>query len=79
MEGKILAAAREAAGLTQKDVATKLGYVSAQFISNAERGLCKVPKDKFKKLSKMLSKAAMNRIIEARIKNMRSELRGMIK
>lgn len=40
------------AGLTQSDVAKVLGYTSAQFISNWERGLSAPPMEVFKKLSK---------------------------
>lgn len=35
--------ARIKAGLTQWDVARALGYSSAQYISNWERGMCGVP------------------------------------
>lgn len=34
---------REKKGLTQAQVATKLGYGSPQFISNIERGVSRVP------------------------------------
>ncbi len=40
---KFLREAREKAGLTQMDVAERLGYSSAQFISNWERGLSSPP------------------------------------
>jgi transcriptional regulator with XRE-family HTH domain len=35
--------AREKAGYTQKQISDKLGYSSAQFVSNMERGLCHLP------------------------------------
>lgn len=38
--GKFLKLARKASGITQRDVAKKMGYSSPQFISNCERGLC---------------------------------------
>lgn len=41
--GAALASRRVSAGLTQADVAYSLGYTSAQFISNMERGICKLP------------------------------------
>lgn len=47
--------AREKKGLTQKELASKLGIVSAQLISNWERGLCTPPIKKISKLSKILS------------------------
>ena len=44
---------RVAAGLTQSDVATKLGYSSPQFISNWERGLANPPVFILRDLTKM--------------------------
>ncbi|HMN69380.1 MAG TPA: helix-turn-helix transcriptional regulator [Bdellovibrionales bacterium] len=41
--GYYLKDARENAQLTQNEVAEKLGYSSAQFISNIERGVSVVP------------------------------------
>lgn len=46
---------RTQAGLSQKDVADKLGYSSAQFISNWERGLSSPPMHTLKKLAEMYS------------------------
>lgn len=48
--GDFLQARRIKAGLSQGDVATKLGYSSPQFISNFERGLCAPPLNKLKML-----------------------------
>lgn len=44
---------RNHVGLSQKDVADKLGYSSAQFISNWERGLSSPPMHTLKKLAEM--------------------------
>ncbi len=41
--GNFLRAKREAAGLTQAEVAAVFNHSSSQFISNIERGLCAVP------------------------------------
>ena len=41
--------------LSQEIVAKELGYGSAQFISNVERGLCGVPYKKMPKLCKILN------------------------
>jgi len=41
--GKFLKQHRVKVGLTQSDVAQRLGYTSPQFISNIERGLCSAP------------------------------------
>jgi transcriptional regulator with XRE-family HTH domain len=48
--GDYLHARRTKSGLSQGDVATKLGYSSPQFISNFERGLCAPPLNKLKML-----------------------------
>jgi transcriptional regulator with XRE-family HTH domain len=40
-------------GMTQLDVARKLGYTSAQFISNFERGLCSLPLPAIRKLTQL--------------------------
>lgn len=41
--GSYLRKKREAAGLTQAEVADVFSHSSSQFISNIERGLCAVP------------------------------------
>ena len=46
--------AREDKGLTQKELADKLGIASAQLISNWERGLCAPPLKKLNSLSSAL-------------------------
>ena len=48
--GQFLKQKRAEAGLTQWDVAQKLGYSSAQFISNFERGLCQPPLNQLKNI-----------------------------
>jgi transcriptional regulator with XRE-family HTH domain len=48
--GDFLQSKRVKAGLSQGDVASKLGYSSPQFISNFERGLCAPPLNKLKLL-----------------------------
>jgi transcriptional regulator with XRE-family HTH domain len=51
--GSFLKQHRVKAGLTQSDVAQKLGYTSPQFISNIERGLCSAPVKHLKDFAKM--------------------------
>lgn len=51
--GKYLQKKRIDADLTQIEVAKKLGYSSAQFISNFERGLCSPPLKQMKKLTSL--------------------------
>ena len=52
---KFLKAKRIKAGLSQKEVSDKLGYSSAQFISNWERGLSSPPMDTLKQLTDTLN------------------------
>jgi len=47
---KRLKAARVAGGFTQDEIAKKLGYTTAQFISNWERGVAFPPLDALAKL-----------------------------
>lgn len=48
--GTYLKTKREQCGLTQSEVAQKLGYGSSQFISNIERGISNVPVKALKSL-----------------------------
>lgn len=48
---KFLRHQREKSGLSQAEIAQKLGYTSAQFISNWERGLSTPPIQMLKKLA----------------------------
>ncbi len=49
--GRALKHMRTLAGLTQKDVSTALGYSSAQFISNWERGISTPPDETLGRLA----------------------------
>ena len=51
--GSTLKAFRAAAGLSQRDVAKKFGWTTAQFVSNWERGLVKPPPARLKRLAKL--------------------------
>ncbi len=44
---------RTEVGLSQKDVSVKLGYSTAQFVSNWERGVSNPPISSMKKISKV--------------------------
>ncbi len=55
---KFLKEKRTLAGLSQKDVATKLGYSTSQFISNWERGISQPPIHTLRTLATMYSVAA---------------------
>jgi len=54
MLGKILKIHRESGGLTQKNLAEKLGYASPQFISDWEREYSQPPMKKIIELGKLL-------------------------
>jgi transcriptional regulator with XRE-family HTH domain len=51
--GEFLKTNRVKAGLTQRDVADKLGYATPQFISNWERGISMPPIKALKRLGEM--------------------------
>lgn len=52
--GKFLKAQRKAAGVTQRQIAEALGYSSAQFISNWERGISQPPLESLEQLAKLI-------------------------
>ncbi len=58
-----LRSAREKAGMTQIEVATKLGYSTSQFVSNWERGRSAPPMNALRPLSKMY-KVSMDHLFE---------------
>lgn len=53
MLAEFLKQKRIAAGLSQRDVADKLGYSTPQFISNWERGVSRPPINALKKLGEL--------------------------
>lgn len=53
MLAQVLKEKRLAAGLSQSDVAKALGYTSAQFLSNQERGLSRPSVKSLKALAKL--------------------------
>lgn len=61
--GEYLKQLRLEAGLTQRDVSIALGYSSAQFISNFERGIAVPPLKKLKILQKLF-RMNIGRLIE---------------
>lgn len=77
-EAKFIYEARKKAGLTQIHIADKLGYSSAQFISNAERGLCTLPDNTMHKFVKITGSNIME-YIEAKITDYRTKLKPQIK
>ena len=55
--GKLIQESRENADpkVSQRKLSTELGYGNGQFISNVERGICKIPLDKINKVAEVLS------------------------
>lgn len=52
--GEVIKSYRAKKGFTQTELAKELGYSSAQFVSNWERGISDVPPKQIKPLSKLL-------------------------
>lgn len=73
-EGQIIKAAREKAGHTQASLGAKLGFSSAQFVSNFERNISKAPKTSLKKMARLLGMRPVKEIVELRAKEYRKEL-----
>lgn len=80
--GAYLQKMRVETGLTQRDVSIALGYSSAQFISNFERGIALPPLKKLKILVKMYNmsvETVMEFILEAEREIMVSALKSKTK
>jgi transcriptional regulator with XRE-family HTH domain len=77
--GEFLREQRVKAGLTQRDVSVALGYSSAQFISNFERGIAAPPLKKMKilaRLYKMPIDQVVNLVIDAERAILTEALKG---
>jgi len=66
------------AGLSQADVAKKLGYTSSQFISNWERGLSKPPVATLRKLADLYG-VSLNEIFDVVLQNTIEEVKADFK
>ena len=64
---------RESIGLTQSDVARKLGYSSPQFVSNWERGLANPPVFVLRDLTKMY-KVNANQMFDLLVEDVKTDL-----
>lgn len=64
---------RVAAGLTQSEVARKLGYSSPQFVSNWERGLANPPVFVLRDLTKMY-KVSADSMFDLLVEDVKAEL-----
>jgi transcriptional regulator with XRE-family HTH domain len=76
--GEYLQKMRTRSGLTQREVSLELGYSSAQFISNFERGIAVPPLKKLKTLVRMYDMSAetvMGLILDAEREHLISVLK----
>ena len=71
--GEFLRKHRLAAGLTQTEVASALGGIHSQFVSNWERGLCSPPGYSFQTLIKIL-KIKPESLVEAMLVDARNAI-----
>jgi transcriptional regulator with XRE-family HTH domain len=77
--GTELKAQRSALKLSQRELALKLGLASAQYISNVERGQCAIGRGHLKKLRGVLGDAGVERLIDAMLVDLRSQLLRLTK
>lgn len=76
--GEYLKELRIKSGKTQREVSTVLGYSSAQFISNFERGIALPPLKKLKTLQE-LYKGNVSKLIELTLQSERAILGKALK
>lgn len=76
--GDLLRAARAKSGLSQSEVGDRLGYGSAQFISNIERGVASLPAEKIMPISRLF-KLDVDVIIDAKADDEKAMLRAAVK
>lgn len=69
---------REKKGLTQAALAWRLGYSTPQFISNIERGVCRIPISKFRATCKILG-IKVEDLIALRVKETEERLNKIFK
>ncbi len=76
--GRYFLKARKSAGFTQEEVAEKMGYSSGQFVSNWERGMCRIPMEHLPRLIG-LYKLKPNKVIEVILEFERRRLQSYLK
>ena len=75
--GQFLKEKRESKGMTQAQVAEKLGYGSPQFISNIERGISRVPMKSLKAFMQVYdlnTDQVINLLLEEKKEQLRKQL-----
>lgn len=75
--GTMVRKQRLAKGLSQHEVATKLGYGSAQFVSNVERGMCSFPLTNMRKLGKVID-LDLKQVSEILVSEYTKEVQGTL-
>lgn len=76
--GSLLRESREKQGLTQSDVADKLGFESAQYVSNVERGISSLSIKHAKPLARLLN-ITVDAIINAKTEDTRARFAQAVK
>lgn len=77
--GKQFATERQAARLSQRQVADKLGMATPQYISNIERGKCKLAVPHYRTVEKIFGRAAAERLIAAAVDEARRAMLSTLK
>lgn len=77
-EGYLFRQARLKKGLTQFQVATRLGLKSPQQVSNWERGSAPVAMENFKGVAKIFGPEMIARIIKLRVSTYKKMLQGQL-
>jgi transcriptional regulator with XRE-family HTH domain len=75
--GEFLRKRRVESGYTQAEVASALGGIHSQFVSNWERGTCSPPGHSFHTLIKLL-KINQNELVEIMVEDARSDIKKRI-
>jgi len=75
--GNFLRRQRETAGLSQSEIAHKVGLKSAQFISNIERGIAPLPRDLLVPLADIL-RVPKDSILDAVVEDIRDSYLAVI-
>jgi ribosome-binding protein aMBF1 (putative translation factor) len=76
-ESKFLKLARVQSGLTQGQLAKKMGYGSSQFVSNVERALAALPPSHMKDFIKY-TKADPEQLVKVKVQAYRKWLRSYL-
>ena len=78
-EARFFTKARNRAGLTQSEVANKLGWDNGQFISNIERGVCGLPNESVRAFCKLTGASVIAYLrlkIAVKSKEIRAQIMG---